>query len=121
MGCSVMIRPSSLCLTVILAGIAVFSTGCKPELVRPSRAQAPPVPAQCAAQCTASCLPAAWPRWEGDPDDPTTWDRLASDVLSPLRDAVEVCDVARATCVACLRRLERAHIICGVAEPCSAK
>lgn len=94
-----------------LAAIAMLLTACatpQPPLRQPT----PAVAVTCAPSCTASCLPNAWPRWEGDPDAPETWDTLPP-VAAELREIAERCDVARASCVACLRRIQSAGIITG--------
>jgi hypothetical protein len=84
------------------------------------RAPALAVPIACDSSCTTPCGPASWPRWAGDPDDGRTWDRIGDDVVAPLRSLVDTCEAARASCVRCLRRLERAGIICGATPdgPC---
>ncbi len=101
--------------------VSLLLTGCAtgPELP-PERFTAAPVPAQCDAACTTPCTPpsSGWPQWQGDPEAPETWDRWPTDVGVPLRELSETCDTARAACVQCLHRLERAGLICGVGRPC---
>lgn len=110
-----MIRAIAIAAALLLAACAT------PGPVA-ERFTAAPVPAQCDAACTTPCTPPAdgWPQWQGDPDAPETWDRWPTDVGRPLRELAETCDSARAACVQCLRRLERAGLICGVGTDCGA-
>jgi hypothetical protein len=94
-----------------IAAIALLLTACATPQ-QPIRAPTPAVAVTCAANCTASCLPQTWPQWTGDPDAPETWDELPP-VAAELRQIAEQCDVARASCVACLSRLQRAGVITG--------
>lgn len=86
----------------------------------PPREATKAVPVGCDAICTATCLPAQWPQWAGNPDDPATWDRIGGDVVDPLRAIAEHCNAARGACVQCLRRAERIGAICGATTegPC---
>lgn len=83
----------------------------------PIRAKTPAIAVSCAAQCTTTCLPAEWPQWTGDPDSPQTWDELPT-VTADMRVIAEQCDTARASCVACLSRIESVGIVCGISEAC---
>jgi hypothetical protein len=103
-------------LALVIA--AVLATACATTPRPPERAPTLAVPVTCAPQCTVSCVPVQWPQWQGDPAAPATWDRIDSDVIAPLRAALERCDGARAACVQCLRRIERAGVVCGIAERC---
>jgi hypothetical protein len=103
-------------MTRVALALIVFAmlAACSAAPTIPVRVTAPPVDAQCSALCTTSCVPAVWPKWEGDPLDPSTWDRLPDQVVAPLRERVEQCDKHREACVDCLHRLERVGIIAPV-------
>jgi hypothetical protein len=98
-------------LALLLCSITL--TACTPQ--QAIRAPTPAIAVTCAPQCTASCLPAVWPRWEGDPESPETWDELPP-VAAELREIAEVCDVARKSCVKCLGRLQKAGVITGAVQ-----
>lgn len=100
-------RAALLCL--LLAGCATH----QPAAWQPRQA----VHAQCDVTCTASCAPDEWPQWEGDPEEPTTWDNLAP-VGAENRDTALRCDAARNACLRCLKTLERAGVICGIDIEC---
>lgn len=90
---------------------------CAPRDTRPERVPTPPVASACAAACIAPCT-GTLPRWQGDPDSPRTWDALG-DVIAALRQRIDTCDSARAACLQCLHRLDRAGLTCGTAVPCA--
>jgi len=102
------------CLAI--ACIVLALTACQPHQGA-IRADTRAVAMTCAAQCLTTCLPSEWPQWTGDPESPATWDELPP-VAAELRGIAERCDIARASCVACLKRPEAAGVICGVTEPC---
>lgn len=102
--------------------IACLLTACATTPQPAIRAETRAVPMTCEAKCLATCLPTEWPQWTCDhlpqgADDPACWDELPP-VAGELRGIGERCDIARAACVACLKRPEAAGVICGVTEPC---
>lgn len=103
---------------VLIASLAAALAACATPITVTERDTAPPIPVTCASQCTESCLPAVWPKWKGDPNEPTTWDRVYPDVAQPIVDIAKACDVARNACVMCIRRVERTGAICGATMPC---
>jgi hypothetical protein len=78
-----------------------------------------PLAVTCSRQCKTPCTPAQWPRWEGDPDAPATWDALPEQVARPLREIAEQCEAARQSCMRCLKGLEASGVICGVGRACN--
>lgn len=99
-----------------LAAVLLALSACASRPVVEQRQSAPPVPVACEAQCLAPCN-AVLPRWQGAPDDPATWDALG-ELVAALRERIDVCEAARAACVRCLARLDRAGLTCGLAVPC---
>ena len=97
-------------------GLLLFLAACQPQpqFIRPD-----PIPLTCDAACLESCLPKVWPKWQGDPEQPATWDRIGDDVIQPLREIVETCNARRNACVACIKRIEGAGLICGVTNKCN--
>lgn len=99
-----------LCL-IFLTTLAI--TGCS-NAVRPDKP--PPIPAQCDAKCFVPCDTAgpkgsAPMRWHARADDAGAWDRLITEVLSPLVERLDRCEVSRKACEQCLQRLEEAEVI----------
>lgn len=84
----------------------------------PDRAPALAIPSLCDERCTTSCIPETWPKWTGDPLDPGTWANLGDQVIAELRDIAERCEAHRTACTACLIRLDRAGVTCGIATEC---
>lgn len=106
---------------ILITLLVLCASGCEtvPVVSTPPREESAPVPSQCDASCKESCIPSAYPRWEGDPDDPATFDLLPDQVIAPLRGLVEQCDAKRKACVACLRRLDDAGLTCGTSRACA--
>jgi hypothetical protein len=102
-----------------LAAMALL-TACGPHKTAiVERAPSPPVAMSCEAECTRTCLPEQLPQWTADPNLPSAWDLLPKEVLIPLRAIAEACDAARASCVRCISRIERAGVVCGVTSDCT--
>lgn len=114
-----MTRRAWVLLALLVYLLLLLLTGCSSAPTVPTRVTAQPVPAQCSAACRTSCLPETWPQWQCAADDPGCWDEYPKQVTDPLRVVAENCDKARASCVACLTRLERVDLICGVSRGCS--
>ena len=83
---------------------------------QPIRTPSPAVAITCTA-CTESCLPDSWPKWEGDPESPQTWDSLPL-VAADIRAIAEQCEAARASCGKCVERIEAVGLVCGVNRSC---
>jgi hypothetical protein len=77
-------------------------TGC--PLVRSN-----PVPAQIDPLCFAPVKDDV--RWEGDPNDASTWDNLGGEVVPALREKLGESEVHRQACVQGLKRLDKAKVI----------
>lgn len=101
-----------IALCVLLLGMV----GCQRQTIRPP--DLGPLAVTCSQQCKTTCIPAQWPRWEGDPDAPQTWDALPEQVARPLREIAERCEAARASCLRCITNMEAAGIVCGVGQEC---
>ena len=71
----------------------------------PIAAEAEAVEAQCDTLCWTPCdtrIPAWAPP---DPDSPSAWDLVPTQVLDPARRLLETCELHRRACHACLDRL----------------
>lgn len=89
-----------LLIIVLLSGCSMFKQGVKPD----------PVNEQCDASCRLPC-DATVPLWRPlDPDAPSAWDEYPKQVVMPLVDKLEACDVQRLECVKCLDRLKEAGV-----------
>lgn len=87
-------------IVLLLAGCGAFRRGVKPE----------PVNEQCNASCRMPC-DATVPLWRPlDPEAPSAWDEYPKQVVLPLVDKLEACDVQRLECVKCLDRLKEAGV-----------
>lgn len=63
-----------------------------------------PVDLRCNPACETAC-DVRVPEWKpADPDSPTAWDDLITQVLIPLAKKAETCEARRAACVACIER-----------------
>lgn len=88
----------------IAALLVTLLAGCPRLIVRPD-----PIPAQCDVIGFEVCKSEA--KWEGDPNDAATWDKLGQDTLNESRDETRTCEVRRKALEQCLRRLEREKVI----------
>lgn len=50
-------------------------------------------------------------RWEGDPDDARTLDKLDDEVIPLLKEKLDVCETRRQACTKCLDNLESQKVI----------
>lgn len=103
---------------LIALALLTVLCGCVAAPKVPDRVEAKPLNAQCAAQCAPTCTPQTWPLWEGDAQDPRTWDQLGP-LIDDLVTIGERCENARLACAQCLRRIENAGAICGFERACS--
>lgn len=93
----------------ILLGLAVVGlSGC-------SHLRAKPVPVSCEAMCYVPCTGTQGDtgvRWQaGTPPTADDWDALAGEVVPALADKLRTCELRRAACATCLRRLGEAGVI----------
>lgn len=84
----------------ILILIACCLAACARQPIIPSE----PVDLRCNPACEVACDTRA-PVWQpADPNSPTAWDELVTQVLVPLVARAEICEERRAACVACIER-----------------
>lgn len=80
--------------------LAACLTACARQPIKPDG----PVDLRCNPACETACDVRA-PEWQpADPDSPTAWDDLVTQVLIPLAAKAETCEARRAACVACIER-----------------
>lgn len=89
-------------MRTLAVALLLVLTGC--PLVRPQ-----PVPAGIDALCFEPVKDDV--RWEGDPNDPATWDNLGGEVVPALREKHAQSEVHREACVQGLKRLDKAKVI----------
>lgn len=79
------------------------------------------VPVSCEAMCYVPCTGARGDtgvRWQaGTPPTADDWDALAGEVVPALADKLRTCELRRAACATCLRRLGEAGVIVQGAAP----
>lgn len=93
----------------LAAVLALALTACGQHAIKPATTE--PVPAQCDAKCYTPCDVTA-PAWSPvDANDPKAWDLIGTQVVAPLRDQRDRCELHRQACTQCLERLERAGVI----------
>ncbi|MGH8026821.1 MAG: hypothetical protein ACREO0_08835 [Pseudoxanthomonas sp.] len=78
--------------------------------------------ADAGAVCYAKCTPSPTDtgvRWEGDPEDPKTWDRLGEEggVIHTLSKLLFRCEAARAECAGFINDLKRQKVIQAKEQP----
>lgn len=98
----------ALCLPLLLVLVLTGAT-CQ------RRGEAPPAdaPAMCYQPCTPS-LTDTGVRWEGDPDDPATWDRLADPqdgTVGILRGKLLTCEAKRQACAGFITDLKARGVL----------
>jgi hypothetical protein len=80
--------------------IALALTACARQPIKPDD----PVDLRCNPACETAC-DVRVPEWQpADPNSPTAWDELVTQVLIPLAAKAETCEARRAACVACIDR-----------------
>lgn len=97
-------------IVVTLAGLLSI-TGCTKN-VRPAKRE--PALAQCNAICYQPCTKENGDTetfWDGVPNDPIAWDKLAGETLPLLANKLRVCEQSRKACAQCLDRLEKEGVI----------
>lgn len=70
-----------------------------------------PFPAACEPRCFEGCQ-TDWPVWAPlDPESPTAWDDRTLQVDIPAKAQLDLCEINRRACAACLQRLDKAGVI----------